>query len=435
VTFRDGTSRAVRIDVDDDAPAAGFEKYPVVGIGASAGGLEALERLFSAVPAHPGMAFVVVTHAQVGHPALLPELLARRTRLPVTAVAAETPIEIDHVYVAPSGKHLAIRGSALVPEERPAALPAPTAVDHFFRSLAAARNRFAIGVVLSGTGSDGTLGIREIKAAGGLTVAQDEASAQFPGMPHSAAATKLVDYVLAPADMPGCLVDYGRRAFGAVPVVPDQPDDEDVQRVLTLLRRHTGNDFSSYKRGTVGRRIERRMAVHHLDTVRDYASFVDARPDELEALLKELLIGVTSFFRDPPAYAVLARELMAMVTAHSAETPLRAWVAGCSTGEEAYSIAIVLRECIEATQRPVPVQIFATDLDPDAIAIARRGVFAESIVADVSAERLARFFVHEDATYRVRKELREMFVFASHNLISDPPFARVDLLSCRNVLI
>ncbi|HVV84173.1 MAG TPA: chemotaxis protein CheB [Kofleriaceae bacterium] len=420
------------VEGNDGAPAV--TAFPVVGIGASAGGLDALEQLFAALPADTGMAFVVVTHSHPGRPSLMPEILARKTAMPVVAVEAATQLVPDRVYLAPSGQQLVVHDQLLIPRAVGDHQPRALAIDALFRSLAAERRQAAIAVVLSGSGSDGTLGIREIKAAGGLAIAQDEASARFPSMPHNAVATELVDHVLAPADIPAALIDHARQIRTGRPA-PAPTEDAELARIFSLVERVAGHDFSAYKRSTLRRRIERRMNVHHLATLGDYATFIEEHPGEVGALFQELLIGITSFFRDPEAFDAVARALPPMLAGRPADLPLRVWCAGCSTGEEAYSIAILARECLDSLRLGAPVQIFATDLDPKAIEVARRGFYPDSIAADVSGERLARFFTHEDGAYQIRKDLREMVVFAPHNVASDPPFTRLDLLACRNLLI
>ncbi|KAB2902120.1 MAG: PAS domain-containing protein [Kofleriaceae bacterium] len=417
-------------DAEKQVPPSSF---PVVGVGASAGGLEALDRFFASVPPDPGMAFVVVTHTSPGRTTLLPELLAAQTTMPVHHVERATPVERDHVYVAPAGHVLDIRDNTLL-VGAPAPERPPLPIDHFFRSLAADRGPHAFGVVLSGTGTDGTLGIREIKGAGGLAVAQEESSAMYTGMPHSAAATALVDYILPPSKIPDQLVAYARAAFGEAQLDEGAGRDE-MARIFTLLRRQTGHDFSAYKPSTLRRRIERRMNVAQVATPADYVAHLERHPEEIEALFRELLIGVTSFFRDPDAFDALAMALDAMVAAKPQDQTLRIWVPGCSTGEEAYSIGIVVCEVLERRQALHRVQIFATDLDPNAIEVARQGLYPESIAGSISPARLQRYFTAGPDGYRIRKDVREMIVFAPHNATSDPPFTRLDLLSCRNVLI
>jgi two-component system, chemotaxis family, CheB/CheR fusion protein len=424
--------------VSDDASATSAA-FAVVGVGASAGGLDALEHFFASVPVDCGLGFVVITHTQPGRHSLLPQILARHTAMTIVAIE-EAPIAIapGHVYVAPGGKYVSIHDDVLRAVDMPDAGPRAMPIDHFFRSLAEDRGPYAIGVVLSGTGSDGTIGVREIKGAAGLAVAQEESSARYPSMPRSAAATDLVDHVLPPHEIPERLIEYARHVStrAARPAGDAAPDEaESLQRIFQLLRRHSGHDFSAYKPSTLRRRVERRMNVHHVATAADYAGFLEANPGELEALFHELLINVTSFFRDPEGFEALERLLPALLDERAGGQPVRVWVPGCSTGEEAYSLAILLRESMERLHKHVTVQMFATDLDPSAIEIARTGVYPDNIAGQVSPERLERFFTRDDGGYRIRKDLREMIVFAPHNVTSDPPFTRLDLLSCRNLLI
>lgn len=421
-----------------ESPGAGERsRFPIVGLGASAGGVGALEKLFAHVPARSGLAFVVVTHQHPGQPSLMPEILSRKTDMPVMQVAEPTRVTPDHVYTALPGHDLAIIDGVLhaipVDSRRLPHLP----VDYFLRSLAQDQKEQAIAIILSGTGSDGTLGIKEIKAELGMVMVQEEASAEYSGMPHSAIATQLVDFVLPAAEMPRQLVAYAKalRAGGAAVVARAEPALEALQRVFLLIRNRSGHDFSHYKRSTVTRRIERRMHVHRIDDVDQYVRYLQQNTAEVDLLFKELLIGVTSFFRDREAWDALGHVLTELLAGKSDEYVVRAWVAGCSTGEEAYALGIALRECMDEIGRTLSVQIFATDLDADAVDVARTGAYPLGIANDVSGKRLARFFTHEGEAYRVKKEIREMIVFAPQNVITDPPFTKLDLVSCRNLLI
>ncbi len=415
--------------------------FPVVGIGASAGGLEALEQFLRGVPPGSGMAFVVVQHLDPTHTGMLPELLQRATPMPVVQVSETVAVRADTVYVIPPGHDLALlhRNLHLLEPHAPRGLRLP--IDFFFRSLAADLAEKSIGVVLSGMGSDGTLGLRAIKEKGGLALVQDPASAKFDGMPRSAIGTGLAD-IVAPADeLPERIIAFVRHLPPAA--APEEPAVEpgagtDFGQVVILLRARTGHDFSLYKKTTVHRRIERRMAIHQLERIADYVRFLRENPAELDLLFKELLIGVTSFFRDPAVWEALRVPVIPDLIAAAPEgATLRAWVAGCSTGEEAYSLAIVFREALAAASPPkqCTLQVYATDLDRDAIDRARAGHFPENIAADVTEERLNRFFVHDETGYLVAKEIREMVIFAPQNVIADPPFTKLDLLSCRNLLI
>ncbi len=413
------------------------EPFSIVGIGASAGGLEALQELFDALPADTGMAFVVVMHQLAGSKSLLRELLAVHTPMPVLEVSKRLTARPNHVYVSVPSTRLGIAQGKLesVAIEDGVGMP----IDAFFRSLAHDRKELAIAIVLSGTGTDGTLGVQEIKNASGIVMAQEPRSVKFSGMPESAIATRLVDFVLRPAQMPKELVAYARTPFHGL----DAHDSTEapaegsaaVQRVLTLLRGRTGNDFSHYKTNSIRRRIERRMHVVHASSLEEYARLVQSQPRESELLFRELLIGVTSFFRDPLAFESVRERLGEVLPTKARDHAFRVWVAGCSTGEEAYSLGIVLLEQIERMKLKLDVQIFATDLNPAAVEHARRALYPQSIVGEVGPERIERYFTVEDRGYRVRKTLRDKVVFAVQNIITDPPFTRLDLLACRNVLI
>lgn len=410
---------------------------PIVGVGASAGGLEALEELFRAVPSNTGMAFVVVTHLHPGHASLLPDLLARSATIPVAETTDDLAVQPDRLYVATPGQSLTISNGVLrVVSESGRAPHLP--IDSFFRSLAEDQGARAIGIVLSGTGTDGTLGLKAIKGESGMTMAQDPVSASYAGMPSSAIATGLVDYVLPPAEMPARLIDYVSGPFLSAigPEGSKGPLGLSGERIIALLHSRTGHDFSEYKSSTIRRRVERRMNVHGISDPETYAHFLRENPQEVDLLFKELLITVTSFFRDAEAFEALATEAIPdLIAARPDNQPLRIWVPGCSTGEEAYSLAILLREETERQNRRIDVQIFATDLDSQSIETARAGVYPEGIAGDVLPERLARFFTRDDGTWQINKEIREMVIFAPQNVIKDPPFTKLDLLSCRNLLI
>ncbi len=407
----------------------------IVGIGASAGGLDALQQFFDHMPGDSGMAFVVVTHQPAGRVSLMPDLLARHSPMPVSEIGGPTRVEPNHVYLARGGVAVGLQGDTLVPEDPVLPRARTLVIDSFFRALARAAGENAVGIVLSGTGSDGTLGVREIKAQSGMTMAQDEGSALYSSMPRSAIASLHVDYVLSPADMPSRLLSYASTLARRVDLTqqPAQGDDL-LGRVLLLLRSRTGHDFSYYKGTTIRRRVERRMNVHQMES-RAYLHYLQNNAGEVDRLFKELLIGVTSFFRDPNAHEALAALLPDLFHGKPQGYVFRVWVPGCSTGEEAYSLAMGFKEAMDRTNSHFGIQVFATDLDPDAIEIARTGEYPESISADVSPKRLERFFTPVDGYYRIKKEIREMLVFAPQNLVDDPPFTKLDLLSCRNLLI
>ena len=410
--------------------------FLIVGIGASAGGLEAMEEFFRHMSSSSGMAFVVVTHQHAGHVSLLPSLLSKCTAMPVVEVTDGMKMEANRVYMAPGGINLAILHGTLHIMEPVSQERVPLPIDYFFRSLAEDQKQRAIGIILSGTGTDGTVGLRAIKAESGLTIAQEPQSAKYQGMPRSAMAAGVVD-VVKPADqMSEALLAYGRsRARPALPL-PEHEASQTLRKLFILLRDRTGNDFALYKENTIYRRIERRMNMHQIEHVRQYLRFVLANPHELDTLFQELLIGVTSFFRDPQALEVLLQKgLPSLMEGKPEGTTLRLWVAGCSTGEEAYSLAILLREYLKQQNRRMTVQIFASDLDSRAIETARAGLYPIGVAGDITPERLHRFFTKEDSSYRVKKEIRDLVVFATHNILTDAPFTKLDLLSCRNLLI
>lgn len=412
----------------------------IVGIGASAGGLEALEQFLRQVPEKSGAAFVIVQHRDPHHKDMLVELLQRCTPMHVVTVTDGLHIEPDHVYVSPANRDLSLLHGTLhlVLQTSPHGLNLP--IDYFFRAMAEDQYERSIGVVLSGMGSDGSLGIRAIKEKGGAVFVQDPAVAQFDGMPRSAIETGVADVIASADDLPHRIMAYLQHTtFISRPVAHyEDKVGGSLEKVFVLLRAQTGNDFSLYKRSTIYRRTERRMGLHQIDSVAHYVRFLRENPREVELLFKELLIGVTSFFRDPTAWEHLKNEVMpALLASRPTGGVLRAWVPGCSTGEEAYSMAMIFREALDPLKAitNVTLQIFATDLDRDAIERARLGSYPDNIAADVSPERLRRFFVKEEFGYRVTKEIREMVVFAPQNLIMDPPFTKLDILSCRNLLI
>lgn len=414
--------------------------FPVVGIGASAGGLEALEQFLSEVPAASGMAYVVVQHLDPTQKGMMPELLQRATRMPVQQARNRLAVRPDHLYVIPPNRDMSILHGVLYLFEPAAPRGQRLPIDFFLRSLAEDCRQLAVGVILSGMGSDGTDGLRKIKENAGLALAQDPASAAFPAMPQSAIDAGLADVVAPAAQLPSRIM-AGLRCgphAGAEEALNDGQLQSGLEKVLILMRLHNGQDFSHYKKGTLYRRIERRMGLHQLDRIAAYVRFLQENPQELDLLFKEFLIGVTSFFRDPGAWVSLRDLCFPLLLAHQPPgRVLRAWVAGCSSGQEAYSLAITFREAQEryAHDARISLQIFATDLDADAIAQARQGHFPLSIDTEVSPERLARHFVADEHGYQVRKEIREMIVFAPQNLVQDPPFTKLDLLLCRNVQI
>jgi two-component system, chemotaxis family, CheB/CheR fusion protein len=423
------------------SPEQRSEAFLVVGVGASAGGLEAFGRLLSHLPEDTGMAFVLVQHLDPRHESQLVELLARATRLPVLNATHGLALRPNHVYVIPPDTSLTIaRGSLQIAPRgdiRGPFLP----IDHFFKSLAADRQAGAVGVILSGTGSDGTLGVEEIKAAGGFTFAQQEGSAAYPDMPRSAIRSGAIDLALAPEEIARELARLGRHPYVA-PADTAQggrplAEEDHFKKILALLRSSAGVDFSAYRDTTLRRRIMRRTFLHTKENLAEYAEFLERDPGEVEALYHDILINVTSFFREPETFEALKSTVFpGILKGRDPGTPVRIWVAGCSTGQEAYSLAMALLEVLEGKPNQPLLQIFATDLsDTVSLKRAREGVYPKNIEAEVSPERLRRFFTKEDDHYRISKAIRDACVFARHNVAADPPFSRVDLISCRNVLI
>ena len=412
--------------------------FPIVGIGASAGGLEALTELFQGLPANTGMAFVVVQHLAPTHESMLAEILSRSTKMPVMQVHDEPAVLVNHVYVIPPGRDMVIQNRALglTPRVKTKGMYQP--IDHFFRSLAEDQGHSAIGVVLSGGATDGTLGLGEIKSAGGITFAQDQ-SAKHESMPSSAIASGAVDFVRSPKEIANELARIAQHPHAASqPVIQLEkaPDEPSISGIVRMLRDHTGVDFSRYKASTLYRRITRRMVLHKMEGIDDYLNLLRRNRDEIEELYYDVLINVTNFFRNPEMFELLKTKIFPRLTRErSGQDPVRIWVLGCSTGEEAYSIAMAYTEYAESTGTRVSAQIFATDLNARGIDKARNGVYGTSIAQDVTPERLRRFFTEVDGSFRIHKAIRDMCVFARHNVLTDPPFSHIDLVSCRNLLI
>lgn len=414
----------------------------ILGIGASAGGLAPLEEFLARIPPHSHMAYVVVQHLDPNHKALLTELLQRITSMSVSEATQGMPVEPDCVYVIPPNTELSIVDGtlALAPPAEPRGMRLP--INVLFSSLASAQGDQAIGVVLSGMGSDGTLGLQAIKAVGGLTAVQQPDTAQFDAMPSSAIAANCADIIAAPGDLPARILACLSQA-PAQDASEEKPTTSDLQsppfqRILGLLRGRTRHDFSLYKPSTLHRRMGRRMAIHEIPSLKGYADFLQRNPQEIDLLFKEVLIGVTSFFRDAKVWQYLADiTLPALLARQHGEHHLRAWVVGCSTGEEAYTLAMIFLEALDKLPQPhdVTLQIFASDLSPDAIATARRGHYPTEISASVSAQRLARFFTAHASGYQINPVVRDMVLFAQQDVVLDPPFTRLDLISCRNLLI
>jgi two-component system, chemotaxis family, CheB/CheR fusion protein len=415
-------------------------EFFIVGLGASAGGLAAFEEFFTNLPAASGLAYVVVQHLSKNQKSILPEIIQRYTQLPVNQVTDGVKVLPDHVYIIPPGSHLALQDGNLQLMKPEAGKGHRLPIDRFFRSLAQVQGPKAIGIVLSGTLSDGSLGVSYIKAEQGLTIAQDPETAEYDDMPRNAISTKDIDFVLSPDKMGEMIHKYiqhqplkeYRTDKEAFPI-----SQESLQQIYSLIRSHTGHDFSQYKKNTVLRRIERRMRVCLVDDLPAYIEYIHKHPEENEALVQELLINVTHFFRDLEAYQALSSKAIRPLVQQkqASREPLRVWVAGCSSGEESYSLAILIEEQIESLMVDCQFQIFATDIDEDSIAIARKGFYADGSIENVSQERLRRFFHKEDNGYRIGKGIRDRVIFSTQNVITDPPFSRIDLLCCRNLLI
>ncbi len=434
-------------EIDNVVPTHGYQQTPMVGLGGSAGSIQALTAFFQAMPPDTGMVFVVVLHLSPAHESTLAELLGRSTKMTVIQALDKQKVEPDHVYVIPPGKYMTSVNGHLRLTDLEGERGKRVAVDLFFRSLADTHGSHALAIILSGADSDGALGIRRIKERGGLTIAQDPEEAEYPGMPRSAIDTGMVDWVLDVADIPARLVEYQANESKLklppeegpplAPVAKPTLDDSEsaLRDVLLFLRMRTGRDFSYYKRATILRRIARRMQVNGIQDLPSYLAFLSVHPGEAGALLKDLLISVTNFFRDRETFEKLGEHVPKLFADKHQADSLRVWVPACATGEEAYSIAILLLEHARKLDNPPLLQVFACDLDREAIQIARAGQYPGTITADVSEDRLNHFFVKDRRGYRVKRELREMVLFAEHDLLKDAPFSRMDTISCRNLLI
>ncbi|BCA56030.1 MCP methyltransferase/methylesterase, CheR/CheB with PAS/PAC sensor [Nitrospira sp. KM1] len=408
-------------------------------MGGSAGALEAFESFFSHMPADTGAAFVLVPHLDPTHKGMMPELLGRSSHMPVLEVSNGMAVRPNVIYVVPSNKELRITDGMLTLSEFTTPRGMRNPIDFFFRHLALDQEDHAVAVIMSGMGNDGTVGVKAIKEHLGLVLVQEPKTSKYDSMPKSAIQTGTVDYVATPAELPAKLVAYMahtiKKKMGGP---PERSAHNGLTRIFSLLRSHTDHDFSFYKKNTIHRRIERRMNVHQISSIGKYAQYLHEHPQEIDVLFKELLIGVTGFFRDPEAFHVLREKVLPpLFKGRSKGSGFRVWVPGCSTGEEAYSLAIAIRECLEELKLEghFKVQIFATDIDKEAVDRARQGYYGHDIDANVSHDRLQRFFAREDGGYRIHKQIREMVVFAPQNMIMDPPFTKLDLLACRNVLI
>src|SRR5664279_1038476 len=414
-------------------------KFHKVGIGASAGGLEALEQFLVNVSDTSGMAYIVVQHLDPTHKGMLPELLQRVSKMKVSQIKTNMLVVPNCVYVIPPNKTMSISKGILHLHKPLQGRRQQLPIDLFFQSLSEDQEEHAVGVILSGMGSDGSLGLRSIKEKKGIAIVQEPGTAKFDSMPRNAIDYVAADIVASPKEIPSRLVEFLKH----IPVlrtdlVLETKDKSSLEKIISLLRTYTGNDFSLYKKNTVYRRIERRMTIHKIDKIGSYVRLLNTNPKEIDILFKELLIGVTNFFRDAVLWENLKDYIIPdLLSTLEPGTILRAWVPGCSTGEEAYSLAIVFKEALEKINPHggFSLQIFATDLDNEAIEIARKGVFPESISENISEERLKRFFLKTDDGYFINTEIREKVVFAQHNVTMHPPFTKIDILSCRNLLI
>jgi two-component system CheB/CheR fusion protein len=411
---------------------------PIIGVGASAGGLEALQGLFDHVRNEPPMAFVVIQHRATDRTSVMKSLMEKHTSFRVRDIEDGMKIEPGTIYLTPADKDVSLMNGTFYLVEPPQAPGLRLPIDAFLRTLAQEEAERAVAIILSGTGSDGTLGVKEVKGAGGMIMVQKEEQAKYDSMPRSAIDTGLVDFILPVEQMGVQLAQYLTHPFLALRKTPEMGEkiEDQLQKVFLLIRHETGHDFSHYKRNTILRRVSRRLAVHQIDNLEDYLKLLTTSSEEVVLLARELLITVTNFFRDHNAFAALQQHaIRPLVADKSPDLPIRIWVAGCATGEEAYSIAMLLMEEMGKTERHHPVQIFATDLDEGSVEMGRRGLYPKSIAGDVSPERLRRFFSEENNHYKAKGNIREMIVFARHNLIKDAPFSKLDLLCCRNVLI
>ena len=412
----------------------------VVGLGASAGGLAALKTFFGHVPEKTGMTFVVVMHLSAEHESQLAELLQPFIKIPVTQVSRTVAMEPDHVYVIPPGCNLSAVDSHLRLSDLESQRRERAPIDHFFRTLAMTHDGRAVGVILSGTGSDGAFGIKAIRERGGFTLVQDPTEAEYDGMPRTAIATGLVDRILPVSQLTQAIVSYSATRPNLL-----VPSDESltaaeiegqVGEILVQVRARTGRDFSRYKSSTVVRRIQRRMQINQVETLEGYSALLTHAPSEAAALADDMLITVTNFFRDPEVFAAIEREVApALFESKTANDEVRIWIVGCSTGEEAYSIAMLLLDRARGIANAPRIQVFASDLHEPSLASAREGYYAGDLISDIGADRLARYFIEHEGGYQVRQELRDTIVFTPHNVLSDPPFSKLDFVSCRNVLI
>ena len=413
--------------------------FPIVGLGASAGGLEALEAFFSNMPHDSGIGFVIIQHLSPRHKSVMASLLAKDTQMKVLEIINGMKVKPDHVYLNPPSKDVTLINGVLqlMDPVKTGGINLP--IDNFFRSMAEEMGEKAICIILSGTATDGTLGLKAVKGEGGLVMVQDPNSAKYDGMPRSAIATGMVDFILPVEKIPAELVKYTKAPYIVPPkkvIITDDQFANYVQKIFSLIRSAAGHDLSHYKQTTIRRRIERRMAIHQVNTIADYVKYLQQTPPEVDILFKDMLIGVTNFFRDPEAFKVLKEQVLpALLKNKGPDSLIRIWSVGCSTGEEAYSMAILFSEAMDMVKQHFNIQVFASDIDVQSIDYARLGTYPDNIAADVSEERLNQYFVKEGNTYKVKKQIRDRVVFAVQNVIKDPPFSKIDLVSCRNLLI
>ena len=416
----------------------------IIGIGASAGGLEALQQFFRVMPSNSGLSFVVIQHLSPDYKSLMADILSKHTDMTVIQAVDKMPVEPDTVYLIPPKKFMTIKqGRLILSDYAPGTLNHP--IDVFFASLAEEKKEHSIAVVLSGTGSDGTNGVKAIKEYGGLVMAQAPESAKFDGMPKSVINTGLADFVLSPEELAEEILNFSSTPIllptpknGSASAEEDElfSEEETLSHIYTILKNASGIDFTYYKRSTILRRIERRMLVTHTSSLSEFSRLLGDNPEEVNILTKEILIGVTNFFRDPAFFEKLKYNAIYKIVEKAKEDePIRVWSAGCSTGEEAYSLAILFHEVMEELEVQRDIKIFATDVDSRAIEQAGRGIYSENIIDDVTPDRLARYFMKQNDQYHINKEIRRMIIFATHNMFSDPPFGKLDLISCRNVMI
>lgn len=412
-------------------------KLPVVAIGASAGGLDALKKFFTAMSPDPGMAFVLVQHLDPTHESTLADLMSRYTPLKVVQAKDGMKVESDYLYIIPPNKDMGLmnRTIQLMEPVEPHGMRLP--INFFLKNLAEDQKERSIAIIFSGFGSDGTIGIKSIKAAGGMVMAQDPATADSNSMPASAIQTGLVDFILPPEEMPEKLMNYVESAHKTIKkiITPKEETERALQKIFMLIRNRTSHDFSYYKENTVYRRISRRMNIHQIENIQTYLRYLQENPHEIDILFKELLINVTSFFRDEKSFDSFKNSLKELIKQKLDVDNLRVWVPGCSSGEEVYSIAIIIHELLEEPGKNIDVQIFGTDIDIDALTTARSGTYPITIAEDVSPELLNKYFVKKDNVFTIRTDIREMVVFAPHDVLIDPPFTKLDVLSCRNLLI